>query len=85
MLMKQGLKAFSSDEVAGLRITIASAFMLPFLIKHYKIDLKTNLKGLLLMGGDCAEALEEFNVDHVRDSFRVLLQMTLVLTFGSKL
>ena len=50
MLMKQGLKAFSSDEVAGLRITIASAFMLPFLIKHYKIDLKTNLKGLLLMG-----------------------------------
>lgn len=50
ILMKQGLKAFSSDEVAGLRITIASAFMLPFLIKHYKIDLKTNLKGLLLMG-----------------------------------
>ena len=50
MLMKQGLKAFSSDEVAGLRITIASAFMFPFLIKHYKIDLKTNLKGLLLMG-----------------------------------
>lgn len=50
ILMKQGLKAFSSDEVAGLRITIASAFMLPFLIKHYKIDLKKNLKGLLLMG-----------------------------------
>ena len=50
MLMKQGLKAFSSDEVAGLRITIASAFMFPFLIKHYEIDLKTNLKGLLLMG-----------------------------------
>ncbi len=50
ILMKQGLKAFSSDEVAGLRITIASAFMLPFLIRHYKIDLKKNLKGLLLMG-----------------------------------
>ncbi len=50
MLMKQGLRAFSSDEVAGLRITIASAFMLPFLIRHYKLDLKTNLKGLLLMG-----------------------------------
>lgn len=50
ILMKQGLRAFSSDEVAGLRITIASAFMLPFLIRHYKIDLKTNLKGLLLMG-----------------------------------
>jgi drug/metabolite transporter (DMT)-like permease len=50
MLMKQGLRAFSSDEVAGLRITIASAFMLPFLISHYKIDLKKNLLGLLLMG-----------------------------------
>ena len=35
------------------------------------------------MGGDCAEAFNEFNVDHVRDSFRVLLQMSLVLTFGS--
>ncbi|MES2516324.1 MAG: DMT family transporter [Bacteroidota bacterium] len=50
ILMKQGLRAFTSDEVAGLRITIASAFMLPFLISHYKIDLKKNLKGLLLMG-----------------------------------
>jgi drug/metabolite transporter (DMT)-like permease len=50
MLMKQGLRAFSSDEVAGLRITIASAFMLPLLISHYKIDLKKNLLGLLLMG-----------------------------------
>ena len=50
ILMKQGLKAFSSDEVASIRITIASAFMLPFLIKHYKIDLKKNAKGLLLMG-----------------------------------
>ena len=50
ILMKQGLRAFSSDEVAGLRITIAAAFMLPFLIKHHKIDLKQNLKGLLLMG-----------------------------------
>jgi 3-deoxy-7-phosphoheptulonate synthase len=35
------------------------------------------------MGGDCAEAFKEFNVDHVRDTFRVLLQMALVLTFGS--
>ena len=43
ILMKQGLRAFTSDEVAGLRITIASAFMLPFLIKHYNIDLKKNL------------------------------------------
>src|ERR1700752_5128128 len=50
ILMKQGLHAFTSDEVAGLRITIASAFMLPFLIKYHQINLKKNLKGLLLMG-----------------------------------
>lgn len=50
ILMKQGLKAFSSDEVAGLRITIASVFMLPFLFKYHQIDLRKNLKGLILMG-----------------------------------
>jgi len=42
-------------------------------------------QAFLLMGGDCAEAFDEFNVDHVRDTFRVLLQMALVLTFGSAL
>ena len=50
ILMKQGLKAFSSSEVAGLRITIASLSMLPLLFKYYRIDLKKHLKGLLLMG-----------------------------------
>jgi len=39
--------------------------------------------GFLLMGGDCAESFEEFNVNHVRDTFRVILQMALVLTYGS--
>lgn len=50
ILMKQGMKAFSSDEVAALRITIAAAFMLPFQLRYFRIDLKKNLKGLLLMG-----------------------------------
>ncbi len=50
ILMKKGLVAFTSDEVAGLRITIASVFMMPFLLKYQQIDLKKNLKGLLLMG-----------------------------------
>ena len=40
-------------------------------------------QGFLIMGGDCAEAFNEFNVDHVRDTFRVILQMSLVLTFGA--
>lgn len=34
------------------------------------------------MGGDCAEAFNEFSVNHVRDTFRVMLQMSLVMTFG---
>lgn len=42
-------------------------------------------QGFLLMGGDCAESFNEFNVDHVRDTFRVILQMSLVLTFGGAL
>ena len=50
---------------------------------HEKLARACSGQGFLLMGGDCAEAFDEFNVDHVRDSFRVLLQMALVLTFGS--
>ena len=50
ILMKRGLMAFSSDEVAALRITIASVFLSPLLFKYYKIDLLKNLKGLLIMG-----------------------------------
>ena len=50
---------------------------------HEQLARACSGQGFLLMGGDCAEAFGEFNVDHVRDSFRVLLQMSLVLTFGS--
>lgn len=45
----------------------------------------TQGQGFVLMGGDSAEAYTEFDVDTVRDSFRVMLQMALVLTFGSSL
>lgn len=40
ILMKRGLDAFSSDEVAALRISIAFLFLIPFLVKHYKINFK---------------------------------------------
>jgi 3-deoxy-7-phosphoheptulonate synthase len=42
-------------------------------------------QGFLLMGGDCAEGFKEFSVNHVRDTFRVMLQMALVMTFGGSL
>lgn len=50
---------------------------------HEQLARACSGQGFLLMGGDCAEAFKEFNIDHIRDSFRVLLQMSLVLTFGS--
>jgi len=37
----------------------------------------------LLQGGDCAESFAEFHPDNIRDTFRVLLQMAIVLTFGA--
>ncbi|MCP5152323.1 MAG: 3-deoxy-7-phosphoheptulonate synthase class II [Ectothiorhodospiraceae bacterium] len=40
-------------------------------------------KAFLLQGGDCAESFAEFHPDNIRDTFRVLLQMAVVLTFGS--
>lgn len=42
-------------------------------------------QGFLLMGGDCAEAFNEFSVNHIRDTFRVILQMALVMTFGGSM
>lgn len=50
ILMKRGMDAFSSGEVAALRISIAFLFLAPLLIKHYKIDFKKHFKGLFIMG-----------------------------------
>jgi 3-deoxy-7-phosphoheptulonate synthase len=44
-----------------------------------------NGKAFLLQGGDCAESFGEFHPDNIRDTFRVLLQMAVVLTFAGKL
>ena len=40
-------------------------------------------KAFLLQGGDCAESFAEFHPDNIRDTFRVLLQMAVVLTYGA--
>ncbi len=39
-------------------------------------------RAFLLQGGDCAESFAEFHPDNIRDTFRVLLQMAVILTFG---
>lgn len=40
--------------------------------------------GFLLQGGDCAESFSEFNAPKIRDTFKVMLQMAIVLTFGGR-
>jgi len=42
-------------------------------------------RAFLLQGGDCAESFSEFSADTIRDTFKVLLQMAVVLTYGAKL
>nr|WP_238401793.1 3-deoxy-7-phosphoheptulonate synthase class II [Altererythrobacter sp. C41] len=42
-------------------------------------------EGFLIQGGDCAESFAEFHPNNIRDTFRVLLQMAVVLTFAGKL
>jgi len=42
-------------------------------------------EAFLLQGGDCAESFAEFHADNIRDTFRVMLQMAVVLTFGAKM
>ena len=41
-----------------------------------------NGDAFLLQGGDCAESFAEFHPDNLRDMFRVLMQMAVVLTYG---
>jgi len=41
-------------------------------------------RAFLLQGGDCAESFAEFSADNIRDTFKVMLQMAIVLTWGAK-
>ncbi|EPX78363.1 2-keto-3-deoxy-D-arabino-heptulosonate-7- phosphate synthase II [Salipiger mucosus DSM 16094] len=41
-------------------------------------------EAFLLQGGDCAEAFEQFSANAIRDTFKVMLQMAMVLTYGAK-
>ncbi len=42
-------------------------------------------EAFLLQGGDCAESFAEFHPDSIRDTFRVMLQMAVVLTFAGQM
>ena len=49
-----------------------------------QLALASEGKAFLLQGGDCAESFAEFSADNIRDTFRVMLQMAVVLTYAAK-
>ena len=55
--------------------------------RHLKNQLSEVVDGkaFLLQGGDCAESFAEFHPDNIRDTFKVILQMSLVLTYSASL
>ncbi len=77
-----------ADELAGAEATLAKFPPLVFAgeARALKADLAEVAagRGFLLQGGDCAESFAEHSADNIRDTFRVLLQMAVALTFASK-
>jgi len=55
--------------------------------RHLKEQLSHVVDGnaFLLQGGDCAESFAEFHPDNIRDTFKLILQMSLVLTYSASL
>jgi 3-deoxy-7-phosphoheptulonate synthase len=79
------------DADALRRATTTLASFPPLVFAGEARDLTADLarvvrgEAFLLQGGDCAESFAEFHPNNIRDTFRVLLQMAVVLTFASKL
>lgn len=79
------------DEVALKDAEKTMAQMPPLVFAGEARNLKKHLaevaqgRAFLLQGGDCAESFAEFGANKIRDSFRVLLQMSVVMTFAGAL
>jgi 3-deoxy-7-phosphoheptulonate synthase len=78
-------------DAAALNAVEAQLSQYPLLIfageaRRLKTELAAASRGeaFLLQGGDCAEAFDQFNSDSIRDTFKVMLQMAMVLTYGAK-
>ncbi len=76
------------DEVASVESSLEALPPLVFAgeVRNLKEQLaKVGVgEAFLLQGGDCAESFSEFSANLIRDTFKVMLQMAVVLTFGSK-
>lgn len=74
------------DKLASMEARLA--MFPPLVFAGEARNLKANLaraaqgKAFVLQGGDCAESFGDFTANIIRDTFRVLLQMAVVLTFG---
>ncbi len=77
------------DSVAQVEKELAGSPPLVFAgeARRLRRQLRDVAKGeaFLLQGGDCAESFAEFHVDTIRDTFKVMLQMSVVLTYGASL
>jgi 3-deoxy-7-phosphoheptulonate synthase len=75
------------DAVAEVqaRLTGAAPLVFPGEVEQLREDLAQVAAGraFLLQGGDCAESFAEFGANNICDTFRVLLQMSVVLTFAA--
>jgi 3-deoxy-7-phosphoheptulonate synthase len=75
------------DAVAAVEATLRNYPPLVFAgeARRLKASLANVAAGraFLLQGGDCAESFAEFHPNNIRDMFRVLLQMAVVLTYGA--
>jgi 3-deoxy-7-phosphoheptulonate synthase len=85
--IKQAPDYSDAAAVASVETTLRSFPPLVFAgeARRLKASLKEVAEGraFLLQGGDCAESFAEFHANNIRDTFRVLLQMAVVLTYGA--
>ncbi|MGN6135478.1 MAG: 3-deoxy-7-phosphoheptulonate synthase, partial [Aureliella sp.] len=75
---------------SALGEVVAALRLLPPLVTSWEVDhLKTLVadaqagKAWLLQGGDCAESFEDCQAEPIASKLKVLLQMSLVLVYGS--
>ena len=79
------------DEVALKAVENELKSLPPLVFAGEARELRRNLakvangEAFLLQGGDCAESFAEFSAAKIRNSFRVMLQMAVVLTYAGAL
>ncbi|TLP56858.1 3-deoxy-7-phosphoheptulonate synthase class II [Parasedimentitalea maritima] len=78
----------NADALAGVEAQLSNYPPLVFAgeARRLKQHLAAAARGeaFLLQGGDCAESFEQFSANNIRDTFKVMLQMAMVLTYGAK-